>query len=228
MTDKAELAARFDRVLSALRTVITTETALDPAWEKTKKGVGGPFAAALFSRSEARRAFEDETPTMDALAINLKDSRYKDPAWPTDGADDVQMLRSVWHSIHDTIGAGKPFAPDDLSVMHNLYAALERAREKLTSRDASDDAPKTAWDRIKGELSFDGETVRTIRCIGIAKNVVLVLDTFQELGWPDRVDSPLSPNSQKHHATIDSLNNGLSRLRFKSDGEGKGFIWETL
>ncbi len=86
-----------------------------------------------------------------------------------------------------------------------------------------------SWDRIKGELSFDGETVKRIRRIGIAKNVVQVLDTFQELDWPDRVDSPLSsPNSQKHHATISSLNTDLSRIRFRSDGEGKGFIWKTL
>ena len=82
-------------------------------------------------------AFEDETPTMDALAIDLKDNRYKDPSWPTDGADDAQILRSVWHGIHDTIGAGKPFTPDDLSMMRNLYAALERAREKLTRHKTS-------------------------------------------------------------------------------------------
>jgi hypothetical protein len=129
---KGELAARFDRVLSALRAVIAAETAFDPAWEETKKGVEGAFANALFSRSEARRAFEDETPTIDALVINLKDNRYKDPSWPTDGADDAQLLRTVWHGIHDTIVAGKSFAPDDLSVMRNLYAALERAREILT------------------------------------------------------------------------------------------------
>ena len=111
-----------------------------------------------------------------------------------------------------------------------LTMAIEAEADRLSElkNGTSDHAPKPSWDRTKGELSFDGETVRTIRRIGIAKNVVLVLDTFQELGWPDRVDSPLSPNSQKHHATIRSLNTGLSRIRFKSDGEGEGFIWETL
>lgn len=87
---------------------------------------------------------------------------------------------------------------------------------------------KPSWNRINGELSFDGGVIRTIRRIGNATNVVLVLDTFQEFGWPDRIDSPLSPDSQKHHATICSLNTGLSRIRFKSDGEGKGFVWECL
>ena len=91
------------------------------------------------------------------------------------------------------------------------------------------DAPQPSWDRSKGELSFDSEVIKRIRNIGVARNVVRVLDTFQELGWPDRVDSPLSsPNSQKHHATIRSLNTDLSRIRFRSDGEGEGFIWETL
>jgi len=96
-------------------------------------------------------------------------------------------------------------------------------------RDRKDGETKPSWDRIKGELSFDGKTVRRIRRIGVAKNVVAVLDTFQELDWPSRVDSPLpSPNSRKHHATIASLNSGLSRIRFRSDGEGEGFIWVTL
>lgn len=125
------MAARFDRVLGALRAVIATGTALDPAWEELKKGGVGAYADAAVSLGQARRAFAEETPTMDALVIHLKDIRYKDPSWPADGADDAQMLRTVWHSIHDTIGAGKSFAPDDLSVMRNLYAALERARESL-------------------------------------------------------------------------------------------------
>lgn len=143
MADKAELLARFDRVLSALRAVIAAETALDPAWEETKKGVEGAFADALCARSRARTAFEDETPTLDVLIITLKDNRYKDPLWPTDSADDAQMLRTVWHFIHDTIAAKKRFAPDDLDAMRNLYAALERAREKVT--EAQRPATKFKW-----------------------------------------------------------------------------------
>ena len=129
MADKAELQVRFDRVLSALQGVIETVTALDPAWEESRNGVVGAYADAAVSLGQARIAFENETPTMDALAIHLKDSRYKDPSWPADGADDAQILRTVWHSIHDKIVAGKSFATDDLSVMRNLNSALESARE---------------------------------------------------------------------------------------------------
>ncbi|MDA7924696.1 hypothetical protein N9B60_04775 [Mariniblastus sp.] len=144
--DKAELVAGFNRVLSVLGDVIDSETARDPAWEETERGVEGAYADAAISCSKARMAFEDEMPTMDALVIKLKDIRYKDPFWPTDGANDAQMLRSVWHCFHNVIVAGKSFAPDDLSVMRNLYAALERAREKLTESLVSKSSePEFEW-----------------------------------------------------------------------------------
>ena len=104
----------------------------------------------------------------------------------------------------------------------------EFADELETEPNLAPAKTKPSWDRIKGVLSFNGEAIKEIRRIGVAKNVVLVLDTFQELDWPVRVDSPMSADSQKHHATIRSLNTSLSRIRFKSDGEGDGFIWETL
>ena len=112
----------------------------------------------------------------------------------------------------------KPLSDD----LRELAEELEAEPNPLAPTD------KPSWSRVNGKLSFDGEVIRTIRRIGNATNVVLVLDTFQELGWPDRVDSPLSGGGQQHHATIDSLNKGLSRIRFRSDGEGKGFIWKNL
>ena len=170
MTAKAELAARFDRVLSALRDVIATATARDSAWEETKKGVVGAYAEAGFAHTRARRAFEDETPTMDALAIDLKDNRYKDPSWPTDGDDHVQMLLTIWHSFHGTIGAGRPFAPDELSAMPNLYAALERAREKLT-RDAP--SKGAVFCRNSGVLTVNGKPLARLE--GADKYVLTLL-----------------------------------------------------
>jgi hypothetical protein len=151
---------------------------------------------------------------------------------PTGRVPPMSIIRPFHASIHAIevckLLTDSPCLPE---TPHPMIAELAGAT--LWRQDSGgnlgdhDDAPKPSWDRSKGELSFDGETVRRIRCIGVAKNVVLVLDTFQELGWPDRVDSPLSPDRQKHHATISSLNTDLSRIRFGSDGEGKGFIWET-
>lgn len=228
-----ELAARFERVIKVLKGLIDTEAALVPAFNESIDGKAGVFGDALFLRGMAQLAFEKEMPTMEALIITLKDNCYSDPLWPTDGADDVEVLRSIWHSIYDNAKDGKSFAPEDLDVARNLYSALERAREKLTGVQLStidlNGVPQPSWNRIKGVLTFDNQTIRTISCIGKAKNVVMVLDTFEEEEWPVRIDSPLpSSNSQKHHATIYSLNTNLDRIKFKSDGEGEGFIWEAV
>ncbi|MBM3965375.1 MAG: hypothetical protein FJ308_09965 [Planctomycetes bacterium] len=120
----------------------------------------------------------------------------------------------------------------------STFRKAEREQAKVVKRIFDDESEtgrtppqpqrKPSWDCIKGELSFDGVVIRKILRIGVAKNVVRVLDTFEEEGWPTRVDSPLSPNSQKHHATIDSLNTGLLQIRFRSDGKGEGFVWEPL
>ena len=129
MANDAEMQVRFNRVINAIRAVIDSLTAQEAAWEELKKGTVGVYADSAMACSNARQAFEDETPTMDALVIALRDNCYKDPTWQTDGEDDVKLLRMVWHAIHKTIEAGKSFAPDDLGVMRNLCAALERARD---------------------------------------------------------------------------------------------------
>ena len=126
------MRVRFDRVISAIRAVIDSLIAQDAAWEEFKKGTAGVYADSAMACSEARQAFEDETPTMDALVIALRDNRYKDTTWPTDDMEDAKALRIAWYSIHKTIEAGKSFAPDALPMMQNLCAALERARKKYS------------------------------------------------------------------------------------------------
>lgn len=127
MANDTEMRVRFGRVISAIRAVIDSLAAQDAAWEELKKGTVGVYAKSAMACINARQAFEDETPTMDALVIALRDKCYKDPTWQTDGADDVKLLRMAWHSIHKTIEAGKSFPPDALGMMRNLCAALERA-----------------------------------------------------------------------------------------------------
>jgi hypothetical protein len=135
MANDAEMRVRFGRVIIAIRALIDSLTARDAAWEELKKGTVGVYADSAIACSKARQAFEDETPTMDALVIALRDNCYKDPTWQTDGEDDVKLLRIVWHAIHKIIEAGKSFAADDLDVMRNLCAALERARDSTLSTE---------------------------------------------------------------------------------------------
>lgn len=66
-----------------------------------------------------------------------------------------------------------------------------------------------------------------------APNQEVVLASFEEEGWPVRIDNPISPSSERCaqqclHDTINSLNRyQKSRLiRFHGDGTGQGICWQ--
>jgi hypothetical protein len=99
-----------------------------------------------------------------------------------------------------------------LSVFHGLKALAAGARVP------------PAWDRNRGVLSFHGTPLKEIG-VGKATNVVAVLDAFEEAGWPDEV-TPSFRTSVALHDTIKSLNNKLSHLRFRANGQGDGVLWE--
>jgi hypothetical protein len=86
------------------------------------------------------------------------------------------------------------------------------------------------WNADRLELMLRGQVVRRLRYRGRARNVVRILDTFQELEWPDRIDDPLpgGADSERLRDTIKSLNRGLIGLRFRADGTGYGIVWELV
>jgi hypothetical protein len=74
--------------------------------------------------------------------------------------------------------------------------------------------------------------------VTIASSVVKILDAFEEEGWPDHILDPLSPPQSQRTAqradslqlrdTVQSLNRGLTAIRFFADGTGTGVRWERL
>jgi hypothetical protein len=109
--------------------------------------------------------------------------------------------------------------------------------DRTTSIGAYDDNRSNAhgspeWDGERRELSFYGEVVKRFRWA--APNQELVLATFEEDGWPVRIDDPLPPQGDQDpkrriHDTIKALNRNHIRelIRFRGDGTGQGIIWET-
>jgi len=61
------------------------------------------------------------------------------------------------------------------------------------------------WCNETGELRLNDEVIRKIRR-GVAANVDVVLDAFQEEGWPRRIDNPLTDSSDRLRETVRSLN----------------------
>lgn len=79
-----------------------------------------------------------------------------------------------------------------------------------------------------GELVFDGVVVRTVRLS--SPKLVPILDGFEELGWPDTADSPLSddPDGERLRSALKQLNKGLGRIRFHATGNKGGVSWFPL
>lgn len=86
------------------------------------------------------------------------------------------------------------------------------------------------WDRRR--LWWGAVVVKEFR--QPAPNQKLVLDTFQEVGWPAEIDDPLPGQAGREsklrlHETIQSLNRNrrVRLLRFGGTGTGEGVRWEA-
>lgn len=87
-----------------------------------------------------------------------------------------------------------------------------------------------AWKKELGELQLSGEVIKRIASVSIAKNVVIVLDAFQEQGWKLRIEYPesLKGDAEAMGQTVKSLNSGLTRIRFERDGTSRGVKWSYV
>jgi len=84
------------------------------------------------------------------------------------------------------------------------------------------------WIKPKGEVLFRGVVVRRIARPLQAKKIVIILDVFEELGWPRQIDDPVTsgPHNAARRRVIESLNKGLTDIHFICVGDGERFGWE--
>ncbi len=106
--------------------------------------------------------------------------------------------------------------------------ALVNPRDEIEAADASAEPPqnlKPSWDRLNGRLRLGIRVIKRVRSIRQAKNVVLILDSFEDLGWPERVDDPLPSHPdidrvERLYEAVKSLNDRLKLIRFSTVGAG--------
>lgn len=86
---------------------------------------------------------------------------------------------------------------------------------------------KPYWSHEACELRWNGEVIRRIRNRSQAKDLIRILNAFEEDRWPNRIDNPIPGmrDRAKLGDRIKSLNHRLSQIKFRADGEGKGIIW---
>jgi hypothetical protein len=87
------------------------------------------------------------------------------------------------------------------------------------------------WDKERQELRMGELVVKQFKLP--APNQELILASFQEEGWPPRIDDPLPPQpdqdaKRRLHDTIITLNRHQKNrlIRFSGDGSGEGVRWE--
>jgi hypothetical protein len=106
-------------------------------------------------------------------------------------------------------------------------ASRPRSTKSLRGRPAR---KRPVWDADAGALWWNGAVVK--RVYRGAPNQRLVLATFEESGWPERIDDPLHGQDGRNRKrrvreTAKSLNRGLApaTVVFHADGTGTGYRW---
>jgi hypothetical protein len=101
-------------------------------------------------------------------------------------------------------------------------------RTRRASRRPSRALPN--WIRGERTLSDRGKPIKQF--VRAAKDQMLILDAFQESGWPRRIDDPLSAHprmSRREHLrkTLWKLNRLLpsGSIRFQIEPDGRGVSW---
>jgi hypothetical protein len=93
-----------------------------------------------------------------------------------------------------------------------------------------DSSSRPSWNGRSRELTWQGQLVKRFRVV--APNQQLILEAFEEDGWPTRIDDPLDGRCddprQRLHDAVRNLNRHQRgpQVRFRRDGSGEGVCWE--
>jgi len=107
----------------------------------------------------------------------------------------------------------------------------------LSKKERHADLPtkkqRPSWDSGSNELRVGHQVVKKFKQPSAVQK--LILQDFEELGWPCSIDDPLPPNGRTrpktrlHDAIIRLNRHQKSRLiRFAGDGTGTEICWEWI
>lgn len=122
-----------------------------------------------------------------------------------------------------------------VEVAHALNFLNDRLRDDLLAalgeRSAERDPEKPHWDKPARELRFRGAVVRKVPKLARSRNIVRILDTFEDDGWPQEIDDPLTSggSDERRRRTVETLNKMMLKtwMWFECNGDGTGFIWRA-
>jgi hypothetical protein len=89
--------------------------------------------------------------------------------------------------------------------------------------------PRPTWNPRSRTLTLDGQIIKRLRRPAACQ--VMILDAFDEEGWPESIYDPLPPRDgidpkRRLHNAINKLNAGLARvIHFYGNGDGLAVCW---
>lgn len=157
----------------------------------------------------------------------------------------VNQLRWLLDGGHIQLVAdhGGPVGPESVAAEGHLLgpcrviltgqgAALARAHLRGASSIVGA-RPVPQWDAARRTLWLGASVVKQFRVPAV--NQEIVLQVFEEEGWPHTIDDPIpvgraSEGKARLHDTIRRLNDRqrVRRLRFAGNGRGDGVSWEVI
>lgn len=169
--------------------------------------------------------------TDDDIASGEKWMILYTPTW-----EEVQVMLDTFPNI-------SPICPDWIAIQAELIRRGERADWGSLSCAAAiamltpakgegvPEAPgvssdRPVWDGERRELQFRGRICRRFSQQG-AENQTKILASFEELGWPASMDSPLSRNADLKQ-TLYRMNKSTNGIRFRGNGTGTQVSWEPV
>jgi hypothetical protein len=172
------------------------------------------LVTALKGRASARRVWEQVLSPEERESLPLSEFLRKHCVDQYVRLRQVSRIRAVLNLAYGI----------DL-LTENQYRRLLEASGEADCRQCG----TPVWNAERCELSIRGRCVRRIRGRNVALNVHTILDTFQEEGWPARIDDPLTdgPNPGRLREAVRTLNKKLTGMRFRADGSGEGVLWEN-
>ncbi len=101
---------------------------------------------------------------------------------------------------------------------------LREVGEELPPHDLPD---RPSWRPATGRLRWRKQVIRTVRILSRPSNVRMILDAFEEAGWPPRIKNPLrnGRDQQQLHQALRSLNKGLKKIHFHAQEGGRSITW---
>ena len=199
------------------------------AWSRSNDDQRFPDLAAIVTASTA-------IPMSDRLRVPIVNGIAREAdAFRRDRA--ATFLRrlidrhpTIW-AFGSPLSQGEPAGWQMVSTLTRINSQIQDSVRGIPSRASRRrrQRERPSWDQESGELQIGDVVVRDVRT-GVAQNIVLLLDVFQESGWDQRVDNPFPPpnDGERLGETVKSVNKGLSLIKFRRDGRGEGAEWHWI